>query len=131
MAAQTKEKHHKEPLIHIVKRGELTAAQSIRIRVIAVLAAFLACGIVAMILTGENPIKIYVSMFSGVFKTPTRFLNLLKEMAFLLCISLAVTPAFKMRFWNCGAEGQVLVGGLACVACRIYFGETLPLPLLP
>ncbi len=130
MTAITKEKQHREPLVHLVKRDALTPAQSIKIRVIAILAAFVTFGIVAMILTGENPIKIYVSMFSGVFKTPTRFMNLLKEMAFLLCISLAVTPAFKMRFWNCGAEGQVLIGGLTCVACRIYFGDIISLPIL-
>ena len=44
----------------------------------------------------------------------------------LLCISLAVTPAFKMKFWNIGAEGQTLIGALAAAACMIYFGNTLP-----
>lgn len=128
--AAIKEKQQREPLVHIVKRDALPQGKSVMIRAIALVAGFIVCGIVAMLLAGANPIKIYASMFSGVFKTPTRFLNLLKEMSFLLCISLAVTPAFKMRFWNCGAEGQVLVGGLACVACRIYFGDTLSLPVL-
>ena len=44
----------------------------------------------------------------------------------LLGISLAVTPAFKMRFWNIGAEGQVLIGCLATAACMICLGDKLP-----
>ena len=51
-----------------------------------------------------------------------RIWNLLQNTAILLCISLAVTPAFKMRFWNIGAEGQVLVGALGAVACVFYLG---------
>jgi simple sugar transport system permease protein len=53
----------------------------------------------------------------------------LQETAILLCLSLAVTPAFKMKFWNCGAEGQALIGGLAAMVCMIEFAE-LPYPLL-
>ncbi|MDY5512614.1 MAG: ABC transporter permease, partial [Eubacteriales bacterium] len=45
-------------------------------------------------------------------------------------ISLAVTPAFKMRFWNIGAEGQVLIGCLATAACMICLGDKLPNGLL-
>ena len=51
---------------------------------------------------------------------------LLQSIAMLLGVSLAVTPAFKMRFWNIGAEGQVLVGGLATAACMIMFGNKMP-----
>ena len=48
----------------------------------------------------------------------------------LLCISVALAPAFKMRFWNIGAEGQVLAGGIATAACMIYLGGKLPTPVL-
>ena len=48
----------------------------------------------------------------------------------LLCVSLAVTPAFKMKFWNIGAEGQVLISGLACVATMMFLGSALPTWLL-
>jgi simple sugar transport system permease protein len=58
-------------------------------------------------------------MFEGSFGSFRRFLSMLSDLAILLCISLAVTPAFKMRFWNIGAEGQVLAGGLATAACMI------------
>ena len=51
---------------------------------------------------------------------------LLQNLAILLCISLAVTPAFKMRCWNIGAEGQVLAGALAVAACMILIGDSVP-----
>ena len=41
-----------------------------------------------------------------------------------------MTPAFKMRFWNIGGEGQVLVGGLATAACMICLGGKIPNALL-
>ena len=49
-----------------------------------------------------------------------------QNLAILLCVSLAVTPAFKMRFWNVGGEGQILIGGLATAACMILLGDKLP-----
>ena len=51
-------------------------------------------------------------------------------MAILLCVSLAVTPAFRMRFWNIGGQGQLLAGGLATAACMILLGDKLPNGLL-
>ena len=122
--------HVKEPLIHITKRASISTQLSIVIRVIAILAAMIFAGIIVMILSGKNPIAIYISMFKGAFGTPRRIWNLLNSTAILLGISLAVTPAFRMRFWNCGAEGQTLIGGLATIACMLWFGESLPLPVL-
>ena len=69
-------------------------------------------------------------MFLGVFGSAHRITKALKSLAILLCISLAVTPAFKMKFWNCGAEGQALIGGLACAACMFYIGGSVPKWLL-
>ena len=83
-----------------------------------------------MFLTHENPLKVYATMFDGAFGTPRRIWNLLQSLAMLLCVSLAVTPAFKMRFWNIGGEGQVLIGGLATAACMICLGGKIPNALL-
>ena len=69
-------------------------------------------------------------MFRGAFSTPRRIWNLLQSLAMLLCVSLALTPAFKMRFWNIGGEGQVLIGGLATAACMICLGGKIPNALL-
>ena len=83
-----------------------------------------------MFLTHENPFQVYATMFRGAFSTPRRIWNLLQSLAMLLCVSLALTPAFKMRFWNIGGEGQVLIGGLATAACMICLGGKIPNALL-
>ena len=125
----TKTKNH-EPLIHISKRDSLPIYKSWAIRIIAILLALIVSGIITMLLTGENPIQVYYTMIKGAFGTSRRIWNLLQSLAMLLCVSLAVTPAFKMRFWNIGAEGQVLIGGLATAACMITLGDKIPNALL-
>ena len=111
---------------HISKRASLPWYKSWAIRGIAILAALVVCAIVTMLMTGENPISIYSTIFYGAFGTTRRSWVTIQELAVLLGISLAVTPAFKMRFWNIGAEGQVLIGGLATTACMICLADKLP-----
>lgn len=124
------EKKTREPRAHIVKRDDVSQVKAWAIRIIAVLIALIVCAGVTMFLTHENPISVYGTMIKGNFGSPRRIWNMLQSLAMLLCISLAVTPAFKMRFWNIGAEGQVLVGGLATAACMILLGGKIPNALL-
>ena len=94
------------------------------------MAALIICAVVTMLLTGENPFSVYATMFEGAFGTERKIWKLLQNLSMLLCVSLALTPAFKMRFWNIGGEGQVLIGGLATAACMILLGGKLPNGLL-
>ena len=114
------------PLFHISKRKALPWYGRWAIRGGAILLAMVVCAIVTTLLTGENPLAVYATMFEGAFGTERRIWILLQNTAILLCISLAVTPAFKMRFWNIGAEGQVLMGCLANAACLILLGDKIP-----
>ncbi len=115
---------HREPLLHITKRDAPSWITGIIIRAAAIFGALVICSAVIVLMTGLNPVDVYSKMFEGSFGTERKIWNLLQEMAMLLCISLAVTPAFKMKFWNLGAEGQVLVGGLAAAACMHYAGDS-------
>ncbi|MBQ6601291.1 MAG: ABC transporter permease [Clostridia bacterium] len=115
---------------HIVKREPMVWYKAVLVRAIAIIASLLVSAIVIMLLTSKNPIEIYSSMISGAFGSSLRIWSLVQNTAILLCISLAVTPAFKMKFWNCGAEGQVLISGLATTAVMMFLGDSLPYPLL-
>ncbi|MGN0457591.1 MAG: ABC transporter permease [Eubacterium sp.] len=126
----SKNKKAHEPLLHIVKRSALPTYRQWIIRIGAVILALILAGVVTMALTGENPIRVYSTMIDGAFGSSRRVWKLLQSLAMLLCVSLAVTPAFKMRFWNCGGEGQVLAGGLATVACMILLGGKIPNAIL-
>jgi len=115
----------REPLFHIVKRDGLVWWRGWIVRIVAVVIALLFSGLVTYLLTGENPIEVYKTMWDGAFGTPRRFWNLMQALAMLLCVSLAVTPAFKMRFWNIGAEGQALIGGFAAAAVMIWLPKAI------
>ena len=126
----TKEKNKSaarhEPLFHIAKRDSLPLWQSMLIRVIAIALALLLCGVITFLLVQRSPLELYSTMLRGSFGTERKIWKLIKDVAILLCISLAVTPAFRMRFWNTGAEGQVLIGCLATTACMYYLGGKCP-----
>ena len=117
-------------MIHIAKRKEMPLLQSMAIRGLSVVLALVICGVITTILTGLNPIDVYVTFFSGAFGSARKIWILLQEIAILLCVSLALAPAFKMKFWNLGGEGQVLMGALATAACMILLGDKIPNALL-
>ncbi len=115
---------------HIIKRDDIVWWKAWIIRIISVLLALIVCGFVTISLTDLNPLEMYKTMVEGAIGTPRLAWNLLQNTAILLCVSLAVTPAFKMKFWNIGGEGQILIGGLATATCMIFLGEKLPSPVL-
>ena len=118
--------HIKEPFVRMAKRDEVPLKKKILIRAIAILAALLVDGIFIFLITGLNPFGVYGVMFTGTFGTFMKFKWVLRDLATLLIVGIALAPAFKMRFWNIGAEGQILVGGLASAVCMIYLGDLLP-----
>lgn len=120
----------KQSLFHIAKRDTLPWYKAVLIRGGAIVFALIVCAIVTTLLTGENPIKVYSTILYGAFGTSRKSWVTFHNLAILLGISLAVTPAFKMRFWNIGAEGQVLIGCLATAACMICLGGKIPNGLL-
>ena len=119
-------KQNNAPLFHIVKRGALPWYQAWGIRAAAIVLALLFCALVTSLTTGENPLQVYSTMIYGAVGTPRKIWILGQNIALLLCVSLAVTPAFRMRVWNIGGEGQVLAGALAAAACMICLSDKLP-----
>lgn len=123
-------KTEKKPLLHITKRAALPWQKALGIRAIALLLALVVCGVVTAFLTGLDPIAVYGSMIEGAFGSSRRIWKLLQNIAMLLSVSLALAPAFRMRFWNLGGEGQVLIGCFACASCMILLGDKIPGALL-
>ncbi|MEE0074357.1 MAG: ABC transporter permease, partial [Gemmiger formicilis] len=120
----------REPLLRIAKREGTTMPQKIAVRTIAILLALVVDALFIFFVTGLNPLSVYGVMWSGTFANMTRFSWMLRDLSTLLCVGIALAPAFKMRFWNCGGEGQILIGGLTAALIMVYQGNNLPLPLL-
>ena len=120
----------KGSLFHISKRDALPLPKALLIRGGILLLALVFCGLITTLLTGQNPIAVYGTILKGAFGTSRKIWVTGQNVAVLLGISLAVTPAFKMRFWNIGAEGQTLIGCLATTTCMILLGGKVPNVLL-
>ena len=119
-------KEFKEPLIRISKRDALPGWKSWGIRLIALLLSMVLCGFIIYAIVKLNPLKVYESMWNGAFGSSRRIWVTVRDTMMMLCIGIGLAPAFRMRFWNIGAEGQILVGGIATAACMIYLGGSMP-----
>ncbi|NCD33896.1 MAG: ABC transporter permease [Spartobacteria bacterium] len=115
-------------MIQMQSRTRCPGWQSFAFRMIGVLGALLVTS-AFMRLMGHNPLSVYWAIIEGALGSPYRVKETVIEATPLLLCSLGIAVAFKMKFWNIGAEGQLLVGGIAATFCALHFG-TLPSWLL-
>jgi ABC-type uncharacterized transport system permease subunit len=86
------------------------------IAVLVPIASFLlalAVGAILLIAAGANPIETYKAMVEGAFGSSYARTETLVRAIPLMLTGLAVAIAFRMRFWNIGAEGQLVMGAIA------------------
>ena len=119
----------KEPLIRLTKRSTMPMWTKILIRAVAILLALGVSALFIFFITKLNPIDVYKTMWNGAFggvnkavKTLHRNVTI-RDICTLLLLGIALAPAFKMRFWNCGAEGQMLMGGVGTAFVMINFAN--------
>jgi len=95
---------------------------------ILVLSILLALGFGALLLAfaGANPLEAYAAMLQGSFGTAYNRTETLVKATPLIFTGLSVTIAFRMRFWNIGAEGQLVMGGVAAAGTALFLPEVLP-----
>ncbi len=116
---------NKEPLIRMSKREDMPRGKAWMVRIIAVILALIVCALVIVALTKQNPLQVYAGLVDGAIGNGRRSWQTIRETMILLIVAVGLTPAFKMRFWNIGAEGQILMGGCACAAVMIYGGDKM------
>lgn len=119
-AVQNREKFR----IRISKRAEVVTKKAVLFRAVSVAAAIIAGGLFILCI-GYNPFSVYGTIIKGAFSTSMAFQATVKVMIPLLISSLGVTLAFKMKFWNIGAEGQIIAGAI-CASYFALFHADLP-----
>ncbi len=119
-AVQNREKFR----IRISKRAEVGTKKAVLFRAVSVAAAIIAGGLFILCI-GYNPFSVYGTIIKGAFSTSMAFQATVKVMIPLLISSLGVTLAFKMKFWNIGAEGQIIAGAI-CASYFALFHADLP-----
>lgn len=116
----------KEPFVRMTKRDSISRGKEWGIRLLAVLLSLIVAAVVIVAITKQNPLEVYLGIVDGAVGTNRRAWVTIRETVVLLCIAIGLTPAFKMKFWNIGAEGQILMGGTATAALMIYAGDAMP-----
>ncbi len=124
----------KEPFVRIVKRDDINTKKAILIYSIAIIVGLLLSGLISMMFSQKNLVDFFQSLFTGTFGSERKLWLLLQDTSLLLGTSMALLPAFKMKFWNLGGNGQILVGCLAAIACMFYLGgkvdDSIIIPLM-
>ncbi|MBR3961978.1 MAG: ABC transporter permease [Oscillospiraceae bacterium] len=124
----TAENIKKEPLIRVAKRPEVSSKKAMLIRFSSIIVALLLGGLIILAL-GFNPVAVYGDIVKGSLLSGTALKATAKIAVPLLGAALAIAPAFKMKFWNCGAEGQITVGAIVSTYFALNLVDTLPRPV--
>ena len=128
MSEQTMKR--KEPLIRMVKRDDISSKKAWEIRGIAFLLSLVTGGLLILVL-GNNPFSVYWAMIVGSWGSKTVIYETIKLSVPLLITAIGISFAFRMKFWNIGAEGQILVGAVAAGAFGLFTAHIFPkIPLV-
>lgn len=98
--------------LHVAQRAPMAAWKAALLRVAAVLLALVVGGLILLCL-GYNPLLVYQTMLNGALAKKTARASVVRNAVPLAIVALGVTLAFKMKFWNIGAEGQICIGAIA------------------
>ncbi len=116
-------------MIRIAKRSEISKNRSVMTRIAAIIMALMLSALFIVFL-GHNPLKVYLSMLEGSFGSLYRFKETIISTIPLAITSLGILMAFKMKFWNIGAEGQMIMGAFSASYFALNYPEMNSLALL-
>lgn len=118
----------REPLFRVVKKTEISFTMTLLLSLLAVITAIVAGGLFILAI-GENPFQVYATIVKGAWRSEIAIKGTIKIAIPLLIAALGITPAFQMKFWNIGAEGQIIMGGIFASYFALFF-DHLPHGLL-
>lgn len=99
-------------MIRFVKKSEVSRTESMMIHLSAILLALLVCSLFLIFLS-LNPFEVYGAMIKGAFGSAYKAKATIIKAIPLLITALGISVAFKMKFWNIGGEGQIIMGAFA------------------
>ena len=118
-------KKEKQRFARIIKRPYISDAHSLIIRVIAFVFSFIVVSILLLCMH-FNPFNVFAVMLKGAFGKEFLIRETVKGTIPLVITATGLSLAFRMKFWNIGGEGQILIGGIAATAVSFIFGRSIP-----
>lgn len=107
------------------KRESRSRLAVVLVPIVSFFASLLLAAILLLI-TKAPPFLTYAAMFRGAFGTWANFSETLVKAIPLMLTGLGVSIAFRMEFWNIGAEGQLCLGGVAAAWVALFWAGGLP-----
>jgi simple sugar transport system permease protein len=111
--------------LKIERRMEPSRRANILVPILSIVAALVA-GAVLLLLAGVNPLETYRAMVQGAFGSAYAISETLVRATPLMLTGLAVSIAFRMLFWNIGAEGQLAMGAFAASGVALFLPKAMP-----
>lgn len=111
------------------KRKTISRKAIVLVPIISFIVSLVLTGILLLIFKA-NPFMTFAAMFVGAFGSWVNFTETLVKAIPLMLTGLGVTIAFRLRFWNIGAEGQLTFGGVAAAWVALFWSPFLPSWLL-
>ena len=94
----------------------------------------LAAGLLAIscifLISGVNPLYALAKIFSGSFGSLYGLKETLTKAIPLILIGSGLAVAFRAKFWNIGAESQLLMGAIFSTWVGLHWGPHLPAPVI-
>ncbi|MDR1412589.1 MAG: ABC transporter permease [Actinomycetes bacterium] len=113
----------------LTKRPELSPRATLVARLAAVALSLVFAGLV-LLLFGLNPLQVFGSILEGSLGTKLRIQQTVVKAVPLTIASLGILVAFKMKFWNIGGEGQIMMGALGASLVALNAPVTWPAALM-
>jgi len=117
-------------MLRMTSRFDCSKREAAIIRISAIILALI-CAAFFIALLGHNPLSVYSSMIEGAFGTGFRIKETILKAVPLIITSLGISLAFRLKFWNIGAEGQIMMGGMGATFCALTFRSLPSYILLP
>ncbi len=117
-------------MLRMSTRTDCSAKEAAVIRTTAIILALVSVAFFILLL-GHNPLSVYISMIEGAFGSIYRITETIRKAIPLIITSLGISLAFRLKFWNIGAEGQIMMGAFGATFCALNFSSLPPFILLP
>jgi len=109
-----------------LKKRETVSRRAALLVPLASFGVSLLFGAILLAVSGANPLRTYAAMAVGAFGSLNGLSEVLVKSIPLILTGLGVALAFRMRFWNIGAEGQLTMGAVAAAGVALFWSQNLP-----
>jgi simple sugar transport system permease protein len=115
--------------VNVSDREQISTLGTFLTLVLSLAAGMVVIGLI-FIISGVDPIFAFRKIFSGSFGSLYGFKETITKAIPLILIGGGLALVFKAKFWNIGAESQLLMGAIFGTWVGLNWGPALPAPVI-